>query len=57
MARAGIFPKKLHSFQRFKVSQLTPDFLLASRRQKALTTYWLVEIGAFGFKYAYGGWR
>ena len=46
MARAGLHPQKLKTFSRFKVSQLTPDFLLASRRQKALTTYWLVKVQA-----------
>ncbi len=44
MDRAGLQPQKLTSFQRFRVSLLTPDFLLASRRQKALTTYWLVKV-------------
>jgi 4-amino-4-deoxy-L-arabinose transferase-like glycosyltransferase len=44
MNRAGLRPQKLQSFRRFKVSQLTPAFLLASRRQEALTTYWLVKM-------------
>ncbi len=44
MARAGLHPQILKAFPRFKVSQLTPGFLLAARRQKALTTYWLVKV-------------
>ena len=44
MARAGLHPRKLRAFRRFKVSQLTPVFLLASRRPTALTTYWLVKM-------------
>ncbi len=44
MNRADIFLDTLTRFDRFKVSELTPEFLSHKSRLRALTPYWLVKL-------------